>query len=146
MKEFLRFLRFFGFTLCILATFWGIWYVANYPQPLALWYSKGRCQRVTVASPQKNMGKNPHWYQIVVYDQNNNYLGPFSNYHKKRQEGCSTYFGGDSHWKGSYYHFHGTKKELRQRGLPRYIKIRFVDSKGIPYSKMSRLLDLSTLK
>jgi hypothetical protein len=111
---------------------------------IGLWHASNEgCPRIDVWYPQMNFGEE-HWYNIRVYDENGNSLGWLSEYHRN-QSGCNTYFGGNSQWPNSYYRFHGTKEELRKRGLPRKIKVQFIDESGYPYSKMSGILDLGPI-
>ena len=108
---------------------------------IGLWHASNEgCPRIDVSYPQMNFGQS-HWNDICVYDENGNSLGWLSEYHRN-QSWCNTYFGGNSQWPNSYYRFHGTKEELRNRGLPRKIKVQFIDESGYPYSKMSGILDL----
>ena len=105
-----------------------------------LWHSTDYCERLDVWYPEMNFGSS-HRGDIRVYDGTGTTdLGPLSDYHVFNGI-CNTYFPGNSTWPNSYYRFHGSKCQLRGRGLPRYIRVRFEDG-GVPYSAMSPKRDL----
>lgn len=107
-----------------------------------LWHSTDYCERLDVWYPERNFGSS-HWSDVRVYDGSGTTdLGPLSDYHVFNGI-CNTYFPGNSTWPNSYYRFHGTRCQLRARGLPRYVRVRFEDG-GVPYSAMSPKRDLGT--
>jgi len=105
------------------------------------WYGTDQsCNRIDVSYPQQGFGQS-HWANVHVYDwETGVHLGPMSGYHQLNA--CNLYFGGDETWPDSYYRFHGTRAEFRQRGLPRYVKFRFVSDSSSAYSGECGRVDL----
>ena len=97
----------------------------------------GACPRIEVGYPGKHKGGG-HWKRVAVYSAGGTYLGLLRKYHRKGS--CSQYAGNAAG--RSVYRFHGTRGALRNRGLPRKVKVRFVSPYGVAYSRMSSVLDL----
>ncbi len=99
---------------------------------LAAWYATDVIKRIDVQLPDMNMGLD-WWYQIKVYDESGQDLGFMKDYHETTPlcpTECNQYYPGDSSWPHSYYRFHGTKQQFRQRGLPRYVKFKVINTQG----------------
>ena len=85
-----------------------------------------------------------HWDWIRVFNATTGaYIGFMSAYHV--DAGFGTYFGGSGQWPASWYRFHGSKEQFRQRGLPRLVKFRFIDAANSAYSGYSDVVDLGDL-
>jgi hypothetical protein len=98
-------------------------------------------ERIDVYTPGLLNYGQQHWFDIRVFNaETGDYIDFMSVYHV--DAGFGIYFDGNTTWEASWYRFHGSKSEFRARGLPRYVKFRFIDDQEVAYSAYSNIVDL----
>jgi len=116
-------------------------------QAPTLFYATDSYERLDVSLPELSL---PRVYRddVVVFnaDTDEN-LGKLVNYHVQAiQPGWGHYYAGlKDVWDNTYWRYHGTKSEFRQRRLPQNIYVKFIDDNGNYYSLESNNLDLGSL-
>ena len=112
-----------------------------------IFYATDSYERLDVSLPELSL---PRIYRddVTVFnaDTDEN-LGKLVNYHIQAiQPGWGHYYPGlEGVWDNTYWRYHGTKPQFRQRSLSQNIYVKFIDEDGNHYSLESNDLDLGSL-